>query len=166
VRDRAPKCEESHLGTLPKREKSRLGGDPNAESRVGDPGPAPCLRLCVGTSGPGSQACLRGVDLAPDKTQDQSRQGRKNTSRLAPQILKDTEKLRPVPAAAAVPGEFTAWGLQQGTATRRVGRSRGPAAFPSVAPRRNTPDLDGRTRTSRFPIRRRTGHAPKAYLSA
>ena len=59
------------------------------------------------------------------------------------------------------------WGLQHGTATRLVGWPRGPAAFPSVAPGRNTPDVDGRTKDksiSHPPPQ--TGHAPKSHLSA
>ena len=53
-------------------EKRPIGiGLPNAPCRVWRPrlavpgSPVPCLRLCVGMSGAGRQACLRGPSLAP-----------------------------------------------------------------------------------------------------
>jgi hypothetical protein len=56
--------------------------------------------------------------------------GRDTATRFASSM----HPFRPGTAAVAVPGEFPALGLQHGTATRLVGLSRGPAAFPSVAP--------------------------------
>jgi hypothetical protein len=86
--------------------------------------------------------------------------------------------LRPVPAAAAVPGEFTAHVIASAARQSSPGPPAWygdtfggtvpwPPAFPSVAPRRNTPDLDGRTKDKSIshppPIR---GTPPKAYRSA